>query len=530
MSLISPSGRFRRHRGTLTWLGLAGLVLFLAGFALWIGTTSQVAGDSVRQAIVMNDAYERARFAVASEESLERKYRLEPGPDVLARYRAASAALVAALGDAQVAGTPDDRRFVERTLDLHRSYLVAIERMFAAVDRHEPETVLLIDANEVDPIFGVIDDTVSVAADRHHQAAIDEVGHLHATDQFILSAIIAATPIVLVLGFVLLLLFRRINRGLERRVADAADRELEQARMGEERFRLRIQNAGDTVVILDRAGRFTYCSPAIERTWGFTPGDLLGRSLFDPTHISDVETARSFFETCLARPAENVTVEFQARTAAGEWRTVEVVGNNLFGHAAVDGIVLTFRDVADRRAMEDELRTLAFRDPLTGLANRAVFTDRLERSFAAAVRRGRFVGALFLDLDKFKLVNDGLGHRVGDLLLVAVAERLRAVIRSEDMAARLGGDEFTILVEDMASEAEADDVARRILDVLASPFVIDGQELHVSASIGVAVGGAGRSGPEALLRHADMAMYRAKAAGGSRQATFDRATDAGAAA
>jgi diguanylate cyclase (GGDEF)-like protein/PAS domain S-box-containing protein len=511
------------HPGRLAWIGLGSVLGFLALFALGIAITSHAAGDSVRSASIVSDAYERARHAVASEESLERKYRLERGLDVREGFHDAAAALVGALEDARAAGTEDDARVVGQVLVLHDRYLLVVDRLFAAVDTGEVGLVRLIDNTEADPIFSRIEVLVGTAADGHHRSAITELDNLSRIDTFIL----AATPVVFLLGFALLMLFRAAFGRFERRLEEGALRELAQARIGEERFRSLVQNAADTVAIVDRTGHFTYCSPAVERNWGVSPSAVEGASLFEIIHRDDVAAARTFFAECLETPGGNITTELRARTGDGVWRQAEVVGHNQLGQEAVDGVVLTFSDITDRRAFEDQLKTLAFRDPLTNLANRALFIDRLDHALATAMRRAQSVGVLFLDIDNFKLVNDSLGHDAGDRLLMAVAERLQTVVRDEDTAARFGGDEFTILLADVASEVDATDVAERMETALTSPFTIDGHELFVSASIGIALSGARSVGSEALVRNADLAMYRAKLNGKARHETFDGSMAAG---
>jgi diguanylate cyclase (GGDEF)-like protein/PAS domain S-box-containing protein len=511
------------HPGRLAWIGLGSVLGFLALFALGIAITSHAAGDAVRSASVVSDAYDEARFAVAAEESLERKYRLEHAPDVREQFGDAAATLDAALEDARAAGTEADARLVAEVLGLHDTYLRVTDRMFAAVDIGEVGLVRLIDNTEADPIFARIEALVEFAADEHHDRAIAELDNLSRIDTFIL----AVTPIVFLLGFALLMLFRTAFGRFERRLEEGALRELAQARIGEERFRSLVQNAADTVAIVDRTGRFTYCSPAVERNWGVLPGAVEGMTLFEIVHRDDVAAARTFFAECLETPGGNVTTELRARTGEGVWRQAEVVGHNQLGQEAVDGLVLTFSDITDRRAFEDQLKTLAFRDPLTNLANRALFIDRLDHALATATRRGQSVGALFLDIDNFKLINDSLGHDAGDRLLMAVAERLQSVVRDEDTAARFGGDEFTILLADVASEVDATDVAERIEAALIPPFTIDGHELFVSVSIGIALSGGRALGSEALVRNADLAMYRAKLNGKARHETFDGSMAAG---
>jgi diguanylate cyclase (GGDEF)-like protein/PAS domain S-box-containing protein len=203
-------------------------------------------------------------------------------------------------------------------------------------------------------------------------------------------------------------------------------------------------------------------------------------------------------------------LDLRVVTASGHVCQVEMTVTNLLDNPSVQGIVLNTRDVSERKMLEDQLVYSAFHDSLTTLANRALFRDRVEDTLEAAGRDG--IAVLFLDLDSFKQVNDLLGHASGDLLLVQVAERLRHSVRPGDTVARLGGDEFAVLLEG-ADDATAVDVARRITNALRTPFVIDGQEILVRGSLGVAIATSDVQNADKLLRNADLAMYRAKAAG-----------------
>jgi diguanylate cyclase (GGDEF)-like protein/PAS domain S-box-containing protein len=524
MPISTETARRRINPGHSAWVGLACVLAFLAAFAGWVALTSNAAGDSVRTSSILSRAYEQARYAVASEESLERKYRLEPGQDVRSRYDAAAAALVSALADVRDSGTADDKRLVSQILGLHDAYLLAIDRLFAAVDANDTELALKIDGAEVDPSFGTIEVLVTDAANEHRDTAFTQLASLGQTD----SVILMATPAVFLVGFALLLLFRAAFRGFERRLEDGARRELVDAQVGEARFRSLVQNAADTVVVVDRSGVFTYCSPAIERNWGAPASAVEGLNLLEVVHPDDMAAAGAFLAECLELPGGNITTEMRVGPTDGAWRQVEVVGTNLLSQEAVHGVVMTFREITDRKAFEEQLKTLAFRDSLTNLANRALFIDRLDQALAGARRRGRSVAVLFLDLDNFKLVNDSLGHGGGDRLLIAVAERLQTAVRGEDSVARFGGDEFTILLKDVETESDATDVAQRVETALATPFNIDGRELFVSASIGVAVGGSQSAGSEALVRNADLAMYRAKRNGKARHETFEGTMEDGA--
>jgi len=187
------------------------------------------------------------------------------------------------------------------------------------------------------------------------------------------------------------------------------------------------------------------------------------------------------------------------------------------------GYVLAFRDIGERKRTEAKLQHDALHDALTGLPNRALFLDRLSLAFTRRSRsRGQNCGVLFLDLDRFKEINDTFGHAAGDALLIAVAERLRGALRPQDTAARLGGDEFAILVENILSVPDIEHVANRVLRAMEHTFEVCGHTIHAGASIGVAIAAPDHAAPELLIRDADFAMYRAKQDGGGRFELFDK--------
>ncbi|HYY98953.1 MAG TPA: EAL domain-containing protein, partial [Pyrinomonadaceae bacterium] len=194
------------------------------------------------------------------------------------------------------------------------------------------------------------------------------------------------------------------------------------------------------------------------------------------------------------------------------------------GHARPLHLIFQIQDITDRKRAEEQLLHDAFHDALTGLPNRALFMDHVKMAIQRSRRSGdRLFAALFLDLDRFKIVNDSLGHMVGDQLLVGIAHRLEACLRPGDTVARLGGDEFTILLEDLSENEDAIDVARRVQEAVTQPFNIGGHEVFTTASIGIALSTTGYERAEDLLRDADTAMYRAKMQGKKRHVVFDKA-------
>jgi diguanylate cyclase (GGDEF)-like protein/PAS domain S-box-containing protein len=294
----------------------------------------------------------------------------------------------------------------------------------------------------------------------------------------------------------------------------------------EERFRSLVQNSSDIITILEADGTVRYVSPAVERVTGYRPEEQVGTNAFGSVHPDDRDRALDTFAEVLKRPGLHPPLEFRVPHKDGSWRYLEHVVNNLVDDPAVRGVVINSWDVTERKALVEQLSYQAFHDLLTGLPNRALFMDRLEHAITRANRRGSNVAVLFTDLDNFKVINDSLGHKAGDQLLIAVAERLKACLRPEHTAARLGGDEFTILVEDIAGVGEVVQIAERIAEILRPPFALDEQEVFATVSTGIALNSPAQEQPADLLRHADLAMYRAKHRGRARYEVFEPSMDA----
>jgi diguanylate cyclase (GGDEF)-like protein/PAS domain S-box-containing protein len=288
----------------------------------------------------------------------------------------------------------------------------------------------------------------------------------------------------------------------------------------ETRFRTLVQHSTDLITIIDGADTIRYVSPAIAHVFGHEPGDVEARALRELVHPDDVVPMLGFL-TDAAKPGSKAsTMHWRLMNGRGEWCRVENVALNLLTDQTVGGVVITTRDVTHRVALEEQLVHRAFHDALTGLANRALFTNRVEQALLRASRDAQRTAVLFLDLDDFKEINDSLGHAAGDSLLKQGADRLRACLRAGDTACRLGGDEFAVLLEGCQDDGEeAMHVAERIANAFARPFDLEQREAFCTASIGVVISSGTEAGDD-LLRHADLAMYLAKKRGKARVERF----------
>ena len=288
-------------------------------------------------------------------------------------------------------------------------------------------------------------------------------------------------------------------------------------RNSETRLQALVEHAADAIVVMAPDGSFLYASPATERVLG---RELNGFAAFD-VHPDHIETARAFFRALVADGGSVAWIDLPVRHADGTFRWFEIGVSNRIDDPSVGGVVLNMRDITERRSAQEQLTFQAYHDALTKLPNRWSFLESLETALFESAESTRMTAVLFLDVDRFKRVNDSLGHDFGDRLLTAVAERLSNCLRPADVVARFGGDEFTILVRNVRDADVAVGVAQRITDQLSQPLVIGEHELFISASIGIALSTNENVRAGDLLRQADLAMYVAKEKGRARWELFD---------
>ncbi len=285
-------------------------------------------------------------------------------------------------------------------------------------------------------------------------------------------------------------------------------------------WRMAVDHAPIGIALVSLDGRMTSANPAWCAVLGYPEHVLLGMSFEEITHPEDLEQDRELFRRCQRGEIDRYDVEKRYVTAAGSivWAHLSA---NLARSASGEPMhfVSLIHDITHAKESQEKLAHQALHDTLTGLPNRALLMDRLEQALARA-RRRRAVAVLYCDIDRFKSVNEILGHAAGDAMLMEVAQRLRSTIRSTDTVARLAGDEFAVVCDDVSSSLEATRIAQALIDALAEPFVIDGREATVSMSLGVTVVPGGMAAEDAL-READAAKSLAKERGRSRWELFD---------
>ncbi len=295
-------------------------------------------------------------------------------------------------------------------------------------------------------------------------------------------------------------------------------------KQGEARFASLVSNSSDVICVIGPDTTVTYASPSASRVLGFAPSQIEGTRFSDLIHPDDMTRVLQFLSPIGDSEGQTGLTEFRLRRRDGEYVYTETLRTNLLQDPNVKGTVLNTRDVTERKQFEEQLAHQAFHDSVTSLANRALFHDRVSHALQRQTREHEPISVLFMDLDDFKTINDSLGHAAGDQLLFEVGDRLKGCLRTADTAARLGGDEFAILLEDGDEGVTAADVAERIMDLMEEPFTLEGKEVYVRASVGIATADGDRAGDvEDLLRNADVAMYMAKERGKGRYQVFEPA-------
>ena len=310
---------------------------------------------------------------------------------------------------------------------------------------------------------------------------------------------------------------------------EAAAAEAPQHKVSEgDRFRSAFDYAAIGMALVSTEGRWLQVNRSLCQILGYAEEELLLTDFLSVTHPDDLPTALS-----------NIGQLLKGKVAASqmEKRYIHKSGHEVWVHWSVSlvrdqysksvHLIFQIQDITDRKLAEQQLHHDAFHDALTGLPNRALFMDHLKLAIARSRRNTntRFA-VLYLDLDRFKVINDSLGHTIGDQLLVGIADRLKKNLRPGDTVARLGGDEFTVLIEDIADETESVQVAERVQKELSIPFNLSGREVFTTVSMGIAPSATGYERAEDILRDADTAMYRAKSMGKARYEIFDKAMHA----
>ena len=493
---------------------IAAALLAPSAFGVWAAIASYEAGLSAREAGAVPDLLADARYNAAQQDLLAQTYWMQPDRSLGLKIIQQAGEVAADLAQAGRFASPGLVRPLRELGAIEENYRQAAGKAFAPPGSPASAGA---DAERVASLLDRLERRLLTATqDALYQEALyaDREGRIQ-RDVLVATPLVLGTHMMLVLA-VLLLIRTKTQRDRQAAAEEAAAKD-----RSERRSRALLQNSLDIVIISGDADVITYQSATAAQLWGYADDRLLGRSVRSLIHPDDQPAFDDLWHQITLAAGTVRTRESRILLDDGSWRQVELILTNLTLEPAVAGIVLTARDIESRKAFELQLTQRAFFDGLTGLPNRLLLNDRLGQALVRATRRRRIVALLFIDLDNFKLINDSLGHAVGDQLLVKAAARLLACGRADDTVARLGGDEFVVLLDNLVGEAEAAVVAENVARQFACPFSLDGRDVVVSASIGVALGFPGRDDAETVLRNADVAMYQAKASGKGRHVVYD---------
>ncbi|GHB09495.1 diguanylate cyclase domain-containing protein [Modicisalibacter luteus] len=296
-------------------------------------------------------------------------------------------------------------------------------------------------------------------------------------------------------------------------------------RASEAKYRLIAENMSDIIGLLTADGKVDYVSPSIEHQLGYRSEMLLGRALVDYVHPLDSDPWAEALQALAQEGHSRHILECRLLTHRGWYRWYELTLTPTASAIAIaiaiannnswDQLLLSCRDITERKRYDEQLQALAYRDPLTNVANRRLLLERMGEVLQHATRSTKAFAVLYLDLDKFKPINDTHGHDIGDRLLIALAKRIDTLLRPIDLLARIGGDEFVVVLRDV-SASQAEDAARRLCDALQQPWMLDDLSLRTTSSIGIALYPDHGDSVHALLLHADQALYSAKRSGRAR--------------
>src|SRR5919199_1547032 len=493
------------------WLLVVAALLILLASAVGIEVLDARLAASLHAELTLAQVRAQTNRVSAIEWEMA-AWHARPAEDV-AEHRTATGQLTAAL--AALVPLEKDIPAIGRVRTLARAYVGDVDHLQALYLAGQERAAQAWNAARVDPGYDALSHALD-GADATLRRQVQGIARLVQLG-VALSLTLAAAGLAL-----LFWRYQRARRASEALAVVAAE---ERARArGEERFRALVQNSSDVIVVVDAAGTIAYVSPSIEAALGYPLEAVLGTPWLALAHPDDAVRLRQLSAHMPPVPAARSTIEVRARHQDGTWRHLEVISTNLCHEPGIAGIVINARDITERKIFEEHLQHQAFHDALTALPNRALFMDRVEHALAC-VRQVGCVGVLFLDLDRFKAVNDSLGHAAGDQVLRAVAARLTKSVRQEDTVARWGGDEFAILLSDLADANQVGRMAERILRALDTPLRLGEHTVVTTTSIGIATSTPTHT-PQDLLRDADVALYRAKSEGRGHYAVFDAAMHA----
>lgn len=515
-AVTSSPGAPRGAARALSFAILA-VLLALVACAVWGAAATYGADITVKRAMEASNAAEALRRDLVAE----RLSRQGGAADELVRsqHRQAVQVVRTTLARAHVFTDGADRRLVEDMQARFHDYLALLGAPWGETD--EPD-LARPDPVAAEAAAARLQDLAETMSDRFRVEAFGTQQGLVAIQQRVL----VGGPVFFGLGLVLVGMIWRLQRGEQRRSTARQVQDAFEAGRGDRRFVGVVENAPDLVLICAGPGNILYCNAAALTLWSYEEGQLDGQSVLTLAHLTDQPALRAWWQQLLpatgaAAVASQHSLELRVRDGAGSWRQAELVGTNLLHDAVVQGIVLTVRDVGQRRMLEEERTEQALLDPLTRLPNGMLLRDRLHQALARAGRQGDTVAVLSIGFDGLSAADDRYGAGSADAMSLEAAARIQACVRPQDTVARLDRATFAVLRDPVVDERDAEALAEAIAVQFSRPLQAVGAEIVAPVRIGVALGGARSAPAEALLRNMGLAMRRVEPAAAVRHAVFE---------
>ena len=498
--------------------GILAVLLALLACAVWGAAATYGADVAVKRATEASNAAEALKKDLAAERMARRGGGVAPGEAARMQHREAAQTVATSLARAHVFTDGADRRLIEDMQARHNDYLAALGVPLGETGENDPARADTVAADAA----ARLQDSAEVASERFRVEALAMQQGLVAIQQRVL----IGGPVFFGLGLMLVGVIWRLQRSAQRRSTARQVQDAFEAGRGDRRFVGVVENAPDMVLICAGPGNILYSNAAATTLWSFDDGQLDGQSVLTLAHLMDQPALRAWWQQL--RPAAGAvavanqhSLELRLRDGAGLWRPVELVGTNLLHHSAVQGIVLTIRDVGQRRMLEQERTDQALLDPLTRLPNTMLLRDRLHQALVRAGRQRDTVAVLSIGFDGLSAADDRYGAGSVDALALEAATRIQACVRPQDTVARLDRATFAVLRDPVVDDRDAEALAEAIAVQFSRPLQSGATEVVIPVRIGVALGGARAVPAEALLRNTGLAMRRVEPAAAVRHAMFE---------
>ena len=513
----ASSPRSQRFAVRALSFAILAVLVALCACAVWGAAATYRADLTIKRATEASNAAEALRKDLAIERAAEQAGGGAPSEAARMQHQRAAQAVAASLAQLHVFTDAGDRRLVDEMQARHTDYLALLGAPWGEEGGADPAL-----GGSVADASSRLQSLADLASDRLRLEALGLQQGLVAIQQ----EVFLGGPVFFGLGLLLVGAIWRMQRGEQRRSTARLVQDAFEAGRGDRRFVGVVEHAPDLMLICAGPGNILYCNAAGSTLWSYEEGQLDGQSVLTLAHLMDQPALRAWWQQLLPAAgavavANQHTLELRVRDGAGLWRQAELVGTNLLHDAVVQGIVLTVRDVGQRRQLEQERTEQALLDPLTRLPNGMLLRDRLHQALARSARQGDAVAVLSIGFDGLSAADGRYGPGSADAMTLEAATRIQACVRPQDTVARLDRSTLAVLRDPVVDDADAQALAEAIAIQFSRPLQAGTDGVVVPVRIGIAVGGARSAPAEALLRNAGLAMRRVEPAMAARHAVFE---------